>query len=40
MDLTLIVPHAAEAQNGEWKKSSLEAVKEYILYRPSDTSIK
>ena len=31
MDLSLIVPLADKAQNGEWKKSRLEAVKQYML---------
>ena len=31
MDLSLIVPLASEAEKGEWKKSQLEAVKQYML---------
>ncbi len=31
MDFTVIIPIANEAEKGEWKKSKLEKVKEYIL---------
>lgn len=31
MDLSVIVPLAAKAESGEWKKSSLEKVKQYML---------
>lgn len=31
MDLSLIVPLASEAEKGDWKKSQLEAVKQYML---------
>ena len=31
MDLSVIVPFSKKAENGEWKKSKLEAVKNYIL---------
>lgn len=31
LDFFIVLPLAAEAETGEWKKSSLEGVKEYIL---------
>lgn len=31
LDFFIVLPLAAEAEKGEWKKSSLEGVKEYIL---------
>lgn len=31
MDLALVVPHAAKAADGAWKKSSLDQVKAYLL---------
>ena len=31
MDLSLIVPLAAKAEEGQWQKSKLEKVKQYIL---------
>lgn len=31
MDLSVIVPLAAKAESGEWKKSTLEKVKQYML---------
>ena len=31
MDFNIIVPFSQEAEKGEWKKSTLEPVKEYIL---------
>lgn len=34
MDLAIIVPYAAKAAEGAWKKSNLEQVKKYLLERP------
>ena len=31
MDFNIIVPFSKKAEEGEWKKSKLEKVKEYIL---------
>ena len=34
MDLAIIVPYAATAAEGAWKKSSLTAVVKYLTERP------